>query len=212
MSLRVSRATAGVLPMFKPSTVMFAPVGWLAMLTPCELPCIIVAHAMAARASNPTATVGARVGGMGYSLDEGTRGADLNMRPGRVPARRVGTDSYPAGFVPPDLFMGRSDSVTQVLELAQLYAQLAGPILLLGPTGVGKGLLAKLLHRMSGRVGDFVVRTGGQLVESLFQAQLFGSRRGAFTGAERDMPGAFEQADRGTAFLDELPLWSTAAQ
>jgi DNA-binding NtrC family response regulator len=111
-----------------------------------------------------------------------------------------------------DFFLGGSDDVQRVLELAQLYAQLVGPILLLGPTGVGKGLLAKLLHRMSGRPGDFVVRTGGQLVDSLFHSQLFGSRRGAFTGADRDVPGAFEQANTGTLFLDELPLWSLAAQ
>src|SRR5260370_41136881 len=107
-----------------------------------------------------------------------------------------------------DLFVGRSEAVQQVLELAALYATLAGPLLLVGPTGVGKGLLAKQLHRMSGRPGAFVVRTGGQLVDSLFQAQLFGSRRGAFTGADRDVPGAFEQANNGTLFLDELPLWS----
>jgi len=113
---------------------------------------------------------------------------------------------------PSGLFVGSSDSVREVIDLAVLYASLAGPLLLLGPTGVGKGLLAILIHRLSGRSGDFVVRTGGQLVDSLFHAQLFGTRRGAFTGADRDVPGAFELANKGTLFLDELPLWSQAAQ
>jgi len=115
-------------------------------------------------------------------------------------------------FDPSSLFLGSSDSVREVIDLAVLYASLVGPLLLLGPTGVGKGLLAMLIHRLSGRPGDFVVRTGGQLVDTLFHAQLFGTRRGAFTGADRDLPGAFELANKGTLFLDELPLWSQAAQ
>jgi DNA-binding NtrC family response regulator len=110
------------------------------------------------------------------------------------------------------LYIGQSDAVQQVLELARLYAALPGPLLLLGQSGVGKGQLARLLHRLSGRVGDYVVVTGGQLVDTLFQTQLFGSRKGAFTGADRDAPGAFERAHEGTLFLDELPLWSRAAQ
>ena len=113
---------------------------------------------------------------------------------------------------PSNLFLGSSGSVGEVLDLAVLYASLPGPLLLLGPTGVGKGLLAKVIHRLSVRSGDLVIRTGGQLVDSLFQAQLFGTRRGAFTGADRDLPGAFELANNGTLFLDELPLWSQAAQ
>jgi DNA-binding NtrC family response regulator len=109
--------------------------------------------------------------------------------------------------------VGHSPALHHALALARLYADIPHPVLLLGPTGVGKGLIARFMHGIgTDRSGPFVAVAGGQLVESLFHSQLFGHVRGAYTGADRQVVGAFERARGGTLFLDELPLWSRAAQ
>jgi DNA-binding NtrC family response regulator len=100
----------------------------------------------------------------------------------------------------------------KAVELARRLAPLPRPILLVGQSGVGKGLLARFIHVQSGRAGDFVAVVGGELSESLLHDQLAGHEAGAFTGAQRRVRGAFERAHKGTLFLDELPLWSHAAQ
>jgi DNA-binding NtrC family response regulator len=110
------------------------------------------------------------------------------------------------------LIVGHSPALHHAMTLARLYASIPHPVLLLGPTGVGKGLIARFLHAARGDGGPFVSVPGGQLVESLFHSQLFGHVRGAYTGADRQVAGAFERARGGTLFLDELPLWSRAAQ
>lgn len=83
------------------------------------------------------------------------------------------------------------------------------PILLLGESGTGKELAARAVHRASARPGKFVAVNCGALSDSLIDAQLFGHRRGAFTGANESGSGLIVAADRGTLFLDEvaeLPL------
>lgn len=97
-------------------------------------------------------------------------------------------------------------------RLVKLYAPLPREILIIGETGVGKGLVARWIHHLSGRSGDFVVVTGGSMSESLYQSQLFGHLQGAFTDAKMARKGAFEQAAGGTLFLDELPLWPKTVQ
>jgi DNA-binding NtrC family response regulator len=110
---------------------------------------------------------------------------------------------------------------TLLPELEDGYAALArvvkgsvAPILLLGPTGSGKEVLAREVHLQSGRAGAFVAVNCGALPRTLVESLLFGHVKGAFSGAERDEPGFLRAADRGTLLLDEigdLPASSQAA-
>jgi sigma-54 dependent transcriptional regulator, acetoin dehydrogenase operon transcriptional activator AcoR len=88
------------------------------------------------------------------------------------------------------------------------------PIVLLGESGTGKELMARAAHQLSARKGPFVPVNCGALPTTLVQSELFGYKRGAFSGADEDRPGLVRAADRGTLFLDEigdLPLASQAA-
>jgi transcriptional regulator with PAS, ATPase and Fis domain len=76
--------------------------------------------------------------------------------------------------------------------------------LITGQTGTGKELVAQALHRLSQVNGRFVVLNCSAVVETLFESELFGHVKGAFTGADRDKPGLFEHANGGTLFLDEI--------
>ncbi len=78
------------------------------------------------------------------------------------------------------------------------------PVLVLGPTGSGKELAAREIHRLSGRPGELVAVNCSAFAESLLESELFGHVKGAFTGADRDRRGAIEQAQHGTLFLDEI--------
>ncbi len=84
--------------------------------------------------------------------------------------------------------------------------------MLLGPSGTGKTTLAELLHRHSGRKGDFVAINCAAYTEDLLEAELFGYRRGSFTGAHENRKGKLAQADKGTLFLDEIGAMSQAMQ
>jgi DNA-binding NtrC family response regulator len=103
-------------------------------------------------------------------------------------------------------------------EMAALLAPLRRaatstlPVLLIGETGTGKERVARALHQFSGRGGPFLALNCAALPEQLAEAELFGYRRGAFTGAERASPGYFRAAHGGTLFLDEMPELSPALQ
>jgi MoxR-like ATPase len=83
-------------------------------------------------------------------------------------------------------------------------ANSAVPVLLLGETGTGKEVVARAIHRVSGRAGAFVAVNCGALPPTILEAQLFGHVRGAFSGAVTDALGFLRSADRGTLFLDEI--------
>ena len=85
-------------------------------------------------------------------------------------------------------------------------------ILLRGETGSGKDVLAGTIHAASGRTGPLRTINCGAIAATLLESTLFGHERGAFTGADRAMPGLFEQANGGTVFLDEVGELSAAAQ
>src|SRR5262249_28245889 len=78
------------------------------------------------------------------------------------------------------------------------------PVLIVGPTGAGKELVARAVHRRSGRQGPFVALNCSTLSRELAEAELFGHTKGAYTGADRDRPGLFRSAQGGTVFLDEI--------
>jgi DNA-binding NtrC family response regulator len=101
--------------------------------------------------------------------------------------------------------VGASPALQQALERARLGAPTRASILLHGESGTGKELIARMVHRESGRHnGPFVSINCAALPESLVEATLFGHERGAFTGAIRQTKGAFERADGGTLLLDEI--------
>ena len=92
----------------------------------------------------------------------------------------------------------------QLLEQAELVAASPVPVLIQGETGTGKELLARHLHKRSGRKGPFVAVNGAAINENLAESEFFGHEAGAFTGANGRREGWFEAAQGGTLFLDEI--------
>jgi DNA-binding NtrC family response regulator len=102
-------------------------------------------------------------------------------------------------------FWGRSAAMRELRRRVQSLAPTPIPLLVTGPTGTGKNLLVReVIHPSSGRKGAFVSFDCATVPETLLQAALFGTVRGAFTGAIVDRPGVFEAARNGTLFLDEI--------
>jgi transcriptional regulator with PAS, ATPase and Fis domain len=110
----------------------------------------------------------------------------------------------------PDLF-GGSELATALAPLRSV-ARDALPVSLVGATGSGKERFARALHHFSARPGPFLGVNCAALPEQLAEAELFGYRRGAFTGAERASEGYFRAADQGTLFLDEVAELSPTSQ
>jgi len=101
--------------------------------------------------------------------------------------------------------VGRSSALRQVLQLVEMVAPSDATVLLLGETGTGKELIARAIHeRSQRRQQPFVTVNCAAIPSSLFESELFGHERGAFTGANMQRPGRVELADRGTLFLDEV--------
>jgi DNA-binding NtrC family response regulator len=100
--------------------------------------------------------------------------------------------------------VGRSAQMWELFSRVRRVAPHYRAALITGETGTGKDLVAQALHRLSPAQGRFVVLNCSAVVETLFESELFGHMRGAFTGADRDKPGLFEHANGGTLFLDEI--------
>jgi psp operon transcriptional activator len=110
-------------------------------------------------------------------------------------------------------FIGQSGAFLDAVERASLAAPMRRPVLVIGERGTGKELIAERLHRLSTRWGEpLVTMNCAALPETLIEAELFGHEAGAFTGATKAREGRFEEADRGTLFLDELATLSMGAQ
>lgn len=101
--------------------------------------------------------------------------------------------------------IGRSPSIVKIFELIKRVSELKVNVLLTGESGTGKELVARAIHYSGTRHdGPFVPVNCGAIPETLMESELFGYRRGAFTGALRDKKGLFEEANGGTIFLDEI--------
>jgi len=101
--------------------------------------------------------------------------------------------------------IGESDAIKRVVAETQRVAQTEATVLLLGESGTGKEVVARTLHALSGRASKpMVTVNAGGLSEGVFESELFGHVKGAFTDARSDRVGRFELADAGTLFLDEI--------
>ncbi len=100
----------------------------------------------------------------------------------------------------------KSKEMNLIVENVAKFAPTDAPVLITGESGVGKGVIAKLIHKMSNRCeGPFIQINCGAIPETLLEAELFGYKKGAFTGASKTgKPGIFEMAQKGTILLDEI--------
>jgi len=125
-------------------------------------------------------------------------------------------DGAPRGVVvrgPYNHIVGDSPAMQRVYAPMQRAAATDATVLLLGETGTGKGLVARAIHANSRRAGGpFVTVDCTALPATLIESELFGHEKGAFTGADRRVPGRIEGADGGTLFLDEIGELAPAAQ
>jgi DNA-binding NtrC family response regulator len=101
--------------------------------------------------------------------------------------------------------IGNSEAMQKVFDTIERVAQTDANILILGENGTGKDLVAKAIHRLSNRSSNSYVQADlGAVSETLFESELFGHKKGAFTDAKEDRTGLFEEAHGGTIFLDEI--------
>ena len=109
--------------------------------------------------------------------------------------------------------IGESAAITHVREIIDKVAPTEARVLITGPNGTGKEVVAHLIHQQSARANGPMVEVNCAAIPSeLIESELFGHMKGSFTGAVKDRAGKFEQADGGTLFLDEIGDMSLAAQ
>ncbi len=136
-----------------------------------------------------------------------TLGVASELRRSRA---RVSALSAPA---PEQTMVAESPAMQRVLRIIERVAPTDANVLIRGEAGTGKELAAQAIHRASGRSDRVLVAVDlGAVSESLFESELFGHRKGAFTGATADRPGRFQAADGGTLFLDEIGNLPAALQ
>ncbi len=112
-----------------------------------------------------------------------------------------------------DAIMGHDHRMLRIFDLVETIADSKVSVLVQGPSGTGKSLIAGVIHQQSARRDKpFIEVSCGSLPETLLESELFGHVRGAFTGAVSNKPGKFKAADCGTLFLDEISTASPAMQ
>ncbi|MDT5120574.1 MAG: two-component system, NtrC family, response regulator HydG [Acidobacteriota bacterium] len=124
----------------------------------------------------------------------------------RAHARRdKSEDPLPRGYISDIDLVGRSAAFVNLMKLVGRVAPTDLPMLITGESGTGKEVVARAIHRRSRRAArPFIAVNCGAIPAELIESELFGHVRGAFTGAERDRRGLWEEADGGTVFLDEI--------
>ena len=149
----------------------------------------------------------ARIKKMGY---ERRRAAEdlQSERVKNLELRRTLRDQYAFGSI-----LGRSTKMKQIHDLLKDVTATDSTVLIMGESGTGKGLIARILHYNSPRAeGPFVEANCAVYSEGILQSELVGHEKGAFTGALREKKGRFELAHNGTVFLDEIGDLSPAMQ
>lgn len=132
-------------------------------------------------------------------------------------AALVGSDADESGKIASgfdrSLIVGESRGINKVIDVLRRVSATDASVLIMGENGTGKELVAETIHRNSSRVGKPFVKVNlGGISQSLFESEMFGHRKGAFTDAIADRKGRFEIADGGTIFLDEIGELPLASQ
>jgi DNA-binding NtrC family response regulator len=123
----------------------------------------------------------------------------------RAAARTIPQHPAEVELGPESMIVGNDPAIVEVYKAVARVAPLPIPVLVRGETGTGKELIARALHRFgSNPDGPFVPLNCGAIPETLLESEVFGHRKGSFTGADRDHRGAIETARNGTLFLDEV--------
>lgn len=100
---------------------------------------------------------------------------------------------------------GENHQIKQICEVVRKIARSSGTVLIRGESGTGKEVLAKAIHNQSPRANfPFLAINAAAIPPELFESELFGHTKGSFTGADKDKPGKFDEANNGTLFLDEI--------
>jgi DNA-binding NtrC family response regulator len=141
-------------------------------------------------------------------VTETLRAAERKLQERRRALVRVAPEiEEPLGII------ARSTTMRQLIDLAGRVAKVDSTVLLTGESGSGKERIARLVHDESARAsGPFIAVNCGAITETLLESELFGHKRGAFTGANTDREGLFEAANGGTLLLDEIGEISAAMQ
>ena len=130
----------------------------------------------------------------------------------RVKAGKLAKIEFNSEWLYDEFIVARSASMKKALAKAKAVARSDISVMLTGETGTGKEILARYIHRMSGRKGEFIAVNCASIPETMFESEFFGHKKGAFTDARSDKAGLIETASGGTLFLDEFSELSPRQQ
>ncbi|OXA92950.1 sigma-54-dependent transcriptional regulator [Flavobacterium hercynium] len=152
-----------------------------------------------------TAVEGIKTGAFDYVLKPWNNEKLLEIIDRAVGESRKNSKKVPVETIEKKYFVGNSQKIKQAYSIAEKVAKTAANVLILGENGTGKYVFAEFIHQNSTRQNEpFVHVDLGSLSDNLFESELFGYAKGAFTDAKTDTAGRFETAQNGTIFLDEI--------